>query len=111
MNRPAKILRVVHLGIVAVELGAISSVWAHALAGRRRGRLLKWSVGILAAEGVGLVIGKGHCPLRPLQRYLGDPTPLSEVIFPPKIAKVVFASLGLVAVGGIGMLFAREYNS
>jgi hypothetical protein len=96
----AKAFRAAHALVGVIELSCLGYVWACALA-RRRDRLLGAAMVILSLQGVGMVIGRGNCPLGPLQRRLGDPTPLFELVLPPRAAKVVFPVLLAVALGGV----------
>jgi len=104
---PAAIaLRVVHAGIAVVEIVCLGRVWHGALTGRRD-RTLGVAIAILAAEGVGLVIGRGNCPLGPLQREVGDPVPLFELVLPPRAAKAAVPVLTVIAVIGVAINLAR----
>jgi hypothetical protein len=62
---------------------------------------------VLSMQGVGMVIGRGNCPLGPLQRRLGDPRPLFELILPRRAAKAVFPVLLAVTLGGVLALALR----
>jgi hypothetical protein len=99
----ARALRTGHAAIAVFELAGLGYVWVCALTGRR-GRLLNGAVTILAAEGVGLVIGHGQCPLGPLQRRVGDPVPLFELVLPPVWARRAVPIL--TGVAGIGIALA-----
>jgi hypothetical protein len=61
----------------------------------------------LTVQGVGVVVGGGNCPLGPLQRRLGDPVPLFELVLPPRAAKAAFPILAAMTVGGLIALLAR----
>ena len=99
LSRSALALRAAHTGIAVVELSCLGYVWACVITGRRD-RLLHGAVSVLAAEGAGLVIGRGNCPLGPLQQRLGDPVPLFELVLPPVWARRAVPILaGLSAVG------------
>jgi hypothetical protein len=99
----ARAFRAGHAAVAVVELGCLGYVWTCALTGRRD-RLLTGAIGILAAEGVGLVIGRGNCPLGPLQRRLGDPVPLFELVLPQPWAKRAVPILA--GVSALGMALA-----
>lgn len=101
--------RVAHTAIAVVELAALGCVWTCALR-RRRGRLLGASVGLLALEGVGLVAGRGNCPLGPLQARLGDSVPLFELVLPPRAAKAAVPALAAVTVVGLVLVALRPPN-
>jgi hypothetical protein len=99
----AKALRLGHIGIAVVELGSLTYIWYCALSGRRN-RLLGAAVATLSVQGAALVIGRGNCPLGPLQKRLGDPGPLFELVLPPRAAKAVIPVFFAVALGGVAIL-------
>lgn len=99
----AKGFRAVHAAIAVVELAALGYVWACALTWRRD-RLLAASVVALAVEGAALVVGRGDCPLGPLQAKLGDPVPLFEIVFPQRAAKAAVPALAGVSAVGLGVV-------
>lgn len=81
-------------------------MWAGALT-RRRGVGLRLAVGALCIEGIALVIGRGDCPLGPLQRELGDPVPLFELVLPTRAAEAAVPVLAAVAVVGLALVALR----
>jgi hypothetical protein len=93
-------LRTAHVGIAVVELASLGSVWHAALTGRR-GRYLDAAACLLVAEGAALVVGRGNCPLGPLQQRVGDPTPLFELVLPPRAARLAVPLLSGVAISGL----------
>ena len=97
MSTSARALRAGHAVIAVVELGCLGYLWLCALTGRRD-RLLRTAVTVLVGEGVGLVIGRGDCPLGPLQQRVGDPVPLFELVLPPRAAKAAVPALFAVSV-------------
>lgn len=99
-------LRTGHALVAVVELWALGLVWYCGLA-RRRGRALRIAVGLLVAEGIALVIGRGDCPLGPLQSRAGDPVPLFELVLPPRAAKAAIPILAVVAVLGLALVATR----
>ncbi len=99
----AKALRIGHIGIAVVELGSLTYIWYCALTGRRD-RLLGAAVATLSVQGVALLIGRGNCPLGPLQKRLGDPGPLFELILHPRAAKAAIPVFFAVALGGVAIL-------
>ena len=107
MKGPALALRVVHTSIAAVELTSLGYVWWCALT-RRRSRALRVAVAALWIEGVALVVGRGDCPLGPLQDKLGDPVPLFELALPPRAAKAAVPVLTGIALAGMGVLLWRR---
>ena len=102
LSRGALALRAGHTAIAVAELSCLGYIWTCALTGRRD-TLLKGAIGILAAEGVGLVIGRGNCPLGPLQQRLGDPVPLFELVLPAKWARRAVPILAGVSAVGIAL--------
>jgi hypothetical protein len=103
----ARALRLGHIGIAVVGLGSITYIWYCALSGRRD-RLLGAAMATLSVQGVALVIGRGNCPLGPLQQRLGDPAPLFELVLPRRAARAAIPALLLVALGGVAMLAVRR---
>jgi hypothetical protein len=106
LTRAARGFRALHTLIAAAELACLGYVWTCALT-RRRDAAFHIAVGVLVAEGVGLVIGRGDCPLGPLQGRLGDPVPLFELVLPPRAAKAAVPVLTGVAITGIALSAAR----
>jgi hypothetical protein len=98
--------RSLHALIAVGELLCLGHVWVCAVT-RRRDPLFRLAVGVLLAEGGGLVVGRGNCPLGPLQDRLGDPVPLFELVLPPRAAKAAVPLLAGVAVSGIALAGAR----
>ncbi len=106
-NRAAMALRTAHVAVAAIELAALGELWICALTNRRTTAL--WAaLGVLAVEGVGLVIGRGDCPLGPWQKRLGDPVPLFELVLPPRAAKAAVPILACATFLGVGVLVARS---
>ena len=102
----ARVFRLAHVGWGLVNLGALAYVWICA-AVRRRDRPLAASVGLLAAEGVALLVGRGNCPFGPFQRRLGDPVPMFELVLSPRAAKAAIPVLTVVTLAGFAALVAR----
>ena len=107
MTVEAAAVRTAHALVALVELWALGWVWVCGLT-RRRGRALWIAVGLLVAEGVALVIGRGNCPLGPLQSRLGDPVPLFELVLPPRAAKAAIPILAAVAIAGLALVAVRR---
>jgi hypothetical protein len=103
LSRGALTLRVGHAAIAVAELSCLGYVWTCALTGRRD-PLLRGAIGILVGEGVGLLIGRGHCPLSPLQERLDDPVPLFELVLPPVWARRAVPILA--GISGVGIALA-----
>jgi len=106
LSSRAKALRTGHVAIAVVGLSSLAYVWFCALTGRRD-RALGAALAALSVQGVALVIGRGNCPLGPLQRQLGDPAPLFELVLPPRAAKVAIPALIAVTLGGVAILALR----
>jgi hypothetical protein len=102
----AKALRAAHAALAGALVASLGHLWVCAATGRRD-RLLGWSLALLSAEGVALVIGRGDCPLGPLQARWGDPKPLLELILPKRLAKATVPVLTVVAAGGVVTLVSR----
>jgi hypothetical protein len=94
------------MAIAIVGLSSLAYVWTCAVT-RRRDRMLGVSVVALAMQGLGVLIGRGNCPLGPLQRRLGDPVPLFELVLPPRAARAAVPTLVAVTLGGVIALLAR----
>lgn len=103
LSHGALALRAGHTTIALVELSCLGYVWTCALTGRRD-PVLHGAIGVLVAEGVGLVIGRGNCPLGPLQQRFGDPVPLFELVLPPAWARRAVPILA--GASGIGIALA-----
>jgi hypothetical protein len=89
------------------QLSALAEIWI-AAATRRRSPRLWASVGFLGLEGVGLVVGRGNCPVGPLQSEWGDPIPFFELVLPPRAAKSAVPVLAVVSVAGILAVVMRR---
>jgi drug/metabolite transporter (DMT)-like permease len=75
---------------------------------RRRGPGAWAGAAFLGLEGVGLVIGRGNCPVGPQQTEWGDPVPFFELVLPKRAAKAAVPVLAAVAVTGIALLVIRR---
>jgi hypothetical protein len=102
LTRGALALRAGHTAIAVIELTCLGYVWTCVITGRR-GRPLYGAIGILVAEGIGLMVGRGNCPLGPLQQRLGDPVPLFELVLPPMWARRAVPILATVSGVGIAL--------
>jgi len=102
--------RAFHTAVAVVELAALADVWACALTRRRHGAL-RFAVGALGVEAIALVVGRGDCPLGPLQRDLGDPVPLFELLLPPRAAKAAVPALAAASVLGLVLVALRRPRS
>lgn len=106
LSNEAKALRIGHAAIAVAGLSSLVYIWFCALTGRRD-RVLGAALAALSLQGVAILIGRGNCPLGPLQQRLGDPAPLFELVLPPRAAKAAIAALAAVALGGIALLVLR----
>jgi hypothetical protein len=96
----ARAYRVAHVAWGIAQLAALTRVWASAAGLPRRGAF--WpAVGFLGVQGAGLVVGRGDCPLTPVQHRLGDPVPMFQLVLPPRAAKAAIPVLAGTAVVGI----------
>ena len=96
----AKSWRVIHAAWSQAGLASLAYLWACALTGRRDRRLAA-ALGLLSAEGVGLLIGRGDCPMAPLQARFGDPVPFFELVLPPRAARAAVPVLAVATVAGM----------
>jgi hypothetical protein len=62
----------------------------------------------LVAEGAALVVGRGNCPVGPLQERWGDPVPFFELLLPPRAAKAAIPILAIVSVAAILAVVIRR---
>jgi hypothetical protein len=99
LSRPAKAYRVFHATWSVAGLASLGYIWLCAVR-RRRNRLLGASMAFLSIEGVGLIIGRGDCPMGHLQEQLGDPVPFFELVLPPRAAKAAVPILAVAAIAG-----------
>ncbi|MFN8621846.1 MAG: hypothetical protein U0869_14030 [Chloroflexota bacterium] len=106
----ARVFRLAHLGWGIVSLAALARIWWGVATGRR-GRAGWASVAWLVLEGVALVIGRGDCPAGSLQRRLGDPVPMFELVLPPRAAKAAIPVLLVVSLAGIAGLLAPRRSA
>lgn len=106
LGRAARRFRTLHTVIAVIDLAGLGYVWICAVT-RRRDRLVGLSVSALLIEGVALVVGRGNCPLGPLQRKLGDPVPLFELVLPPRAAKAAVPVLAAISLVGLGLIVLR----
>ena len=103
---PARAFRVAHAAFGAFNLVGLGYVWLSAIR-RRRDRWLALFVAVLCGEGIALIVGRGNCPFGPMQRSLGDPVPMFELVLPPRAAKAAIPLLTVVTLGGFAALAIR----
>ena len=102
----ARAWRLVHAGWSVAQLACLGLIWAR-VAQRRRDPAVWAAVAFLAAEGGGLAVGRGDCPMGRVQASWGDPVPFFELILPPRAAKAAVPALAAVAVAAISALVLR----
>jgi len=100
LSRGAKLLRLFHIAVAVGGSASFLYLWWCAISGRRDGLLVAAIVWLLG-EGIALVLGRGNCPLGPLQERLGDPVPLFALILPPRAAKAAIPVLVVLTVVGL----------
>ena len=103
----ARLFRLAHVAFGLLNLGALAYVWFCAFVGRRDPALVA-SVGLLSAEGLALLVGRGNCPFGPFQQRLGDPVPMFELALPPRAAKAAIPVLTVITLAGFAALLARR---
>ncbi|HSK52313.1 MAG TPA: hypothetical protein VLA44_06110 [Clostridia bacterium] len=103
LGRRAQTFRIVHAAWSVVGLASLAYVWASVLSGRRD-RALTASVGFLLLEGGALLVGRGNCPMGPLQEEWGDPVPFFELVLPPRAAKAAIPVLAGISILGFAAL-------
>jgi hypothetical protein len=96
----AKAFRLFHAAWSVAQMACLGWIWFCAVR-RRRDKALAASVGFLAVEGAGLLIGRGDCPMGAQQREWGDPKPFFELILPPRAAKAAVPVLAVITVAGL----------
>jgi len=107
LGRRARVWRVIHAAWSMAQLAGLAHIYRSA-ANRRRSPTVWAAVGLLSAEGAALVIGKGDCPVGPLQAAWGDPVPFFELVLPPRAARAAVPVLAIISVTGIGLLILRR---
>lgn len=107
LGRRARAFRIVHAVWSVLGLSAFGYLWACVLT-RRRDRRLMASVGFLLVEGAALVVGRGDCPMGPLQAEWGDPVPFFELVLPPRAAKAAVPVLAWTSILGMILLVLRR---
>ena len=102
---PARGYRLAHIGWAVAQLASLGRVWGSAL-GRDRDGWFWPAAAFLGVQGAGLVAGRGDCPMTPVQRRLGDPVPMFELVLPRRAAKAAIPVLA--AVAALGMVLALK---
>ena len=103
LGHRARAFRIVHALWSVLGLATLAKVWESAITGRRD-RVLAASMAFLLVEGAALVVGRGDCPMGPLQREWGDPVPFFELILPPRAAKAAVPMLAIASVAGMAVV-------
>jgi hypothetical protein len=103
----ARLFRVAHGVWGGLNLAGLAYL-AWCAAGRRRDKVAYASAGLLGAEGIALMVGRGQCPFGPFQNRLGDPVPMFEWVLPPRAAKAAIPVLSVVAAAVLAAFAARS---
>jgi hypothetical protein len=107
LSTRARTWRVMHASWSVAQLSGLAYMWFSAVTGRRTRRL--WaSVAFLLIEGAALLVGRGSCPVGPLQEEWGDPVPFFELVLPPRAAKAAVPFLSVVSLAAIAALVLRK---
>jgi len=105
----ARMFRIAHGVWGAINLAGLAYIlWSAAR--RRRDRAAYVSAGVLAAEGVALIIGRGDCPFGDFQARLGDPVPMFEWVLPPRAAKAAVPVLAVLALAALAAFATRSFQ-
>ena len=107
LGRRARTWRLLHAAWSVAQLSALAEIWI-AAATRRRSPRLWASVGFLAVEGAALAVGRGNCPVGPLQSEWGDPVPFFELVLPPRAARAAVPALAIVSLVGMAAVVVRR---
>ena len=99
----ATALRIAHVGYAGLGLAAIGSVWTAAIT-RRTNRYLAPSLALVGVEALALLVGRGDCPLNPIQARLGDEVPIFELCLPAGPARNAIPLLAMVTTAGLTTL-------
>lgn len=110
LSGEAKALRLVHIAIAVIGLTSLGYVWLSALTGRRD-RFLVMAGTALSLQGVAILLGRGNCPMGPIQERLGDPTPCFELVLPKRAAKAAIPVLVTLTLAGIAAIATRYARS
>jgi hypothetical protein len=102
----ARAFRLFHAAYSVFGLSAMGYLWVCVITGRRD-RGLAASIGFLVMEGGALIVGRGNCPMGPLQAEWGDPVPFFELVLPPRAAKAAVPFLAGVSILGMGLILLR----
>ena len=102
----ARAFRVFHAAYSVFGLSAFGYLWTCVLTGRRDRRLAA-SIAFLLVEGAALLVGRGNCPMGPLQQQWGDPVPFFELVLPPRAAKAAVPMLAWSSALGIVLIVLR----
>lgn len=103
LSRRASALRLAHVGYAGLGLAAIASVWTAAIT-KRTNRFLVPSLTFVGVEALALVVGRGDCPLNPVQARLGDDVPIFELCLPEGPARNAIPVLAMVTTAGLTTL-------
>jgi hypothetical protein len=107
LGRRAQAWRAVHAIWSVGQLVSLAHIYVSAVT-RRRSPMVWAGVVFLSVEGGALVVGRGDCPVGPLQAEWGDPVPFFELVLPPRAAKAAIPVLALVSIVGMASLMLRR---
>ena len=103
----ARLWRSFHAAWSIAQLAGRGYRWVSVIRRRRSPRL--WaSVAFLFTERAALALGRGDCPIGPLQAEWGDPVPFFELVLPPRAAKAAVPLLAVVSVAAVVGLASRR---
>jgi hypothetical protein len=98
--------RAAHGLVSTLFLGCIATVYVGASRGTADLPTLA-AVAALCAEGLLVLLNRGHCPLGPLFSRLGDESPFFELLLPTRAAKLAVPVLAIVTSVGVLLLAVR----
>jgi hypothetical protein len=107
LGRRARLWRIVHAAWSVAQLAGLTSIWVSVLT-RRRSPSMWAAIVLLVAEGAALIVGRGNCPVGPVQERWGDPVPFFELLLPPRAAKAAIPVLATVSVAAILAVVIRR---
>jgi hypothetical protein len=98
--------RAAHAAWAVAQLAALAWVWRCAIR-RERGPGLRLAVGYLGVQGIGLLAGRGDCPMTAVQHRLGDQAPLFGLFLPPRAAKAAVPVLAAITGAAFAAVLLR----
>ena len=110
LSPPAKTLRLIHISVAMTGLTSLGYLWLCALTGRHD-RFLAMACAALSLQGAAILVGRGSCPMGPIQARLGDAVPFFELLLPKRAAKAAFPLLITTTLAGLAVVGARYARS